>query len=94
MTMTEVTAKRFLTISTTAEETYRIDYVNLPRLNILNMTGDEIKIGTSADITGDGTSGAYITLPDGAATNGIAFPYSVIYIYAAAAGKITIQRCD
>ena len=92
--MTEITAKKFLTITTSAEETYKIDYVNLPRLNILNMTGGEIKIGTNSVMTGDGTSAPYITLPDGAATNNIAFPYSAIYIYAEAAGKITIERCD
>lgn len=89
--MTEVNNRYFITITAEADEVYHITNTALKKVDILNATEGDIMVSDSNDFTAADGIASYVTIPGGAAANGIYCPSIGIYVKAESAGDISVM---
>ena len=89
--MTEVNNRYFITITAEADEVYHISFTALKKVDILNATEGDVMVSDSNDFTASDGIASYVTIPAGAAANGIYCPSIGIYVKAESAGVISIM---
>ena len=96
--MTTIEGKRFLTLTLTENEVYKLQYPKGSRINILNKSDGDLLVSTDGTFTSANGVGTYMTLPTATAANNIFMPMTTttpneIYIKSPSGGEITIERC-
>ena len=89
--MTEVSNRYFITITAEADEVYHIANTALKKVDILNAADGNVMVSDSAEFAEDDGIASYITIPGGAAANGIYCPSVGIYVKAESAGEISVM---
>lgn len=91
--MTDITGKRFTTISAASGEVYRVTLTAAGhKIDILNNTDNNILVSDKNSFVQSASGSPYLTIPPGGGYNGLSAAADKLYIKSPGAGIVSITE--